>query len=248
MTARAAAAADRARGSRTRLRVRAAAFFLACCAAPASAQIGATASIFSDAQFRGYSLSAGRPVAILDFAYDDPSGFYGDVAGTGVLRRGGEPAPLGLQLTGGYAKRLKSGTTLDFGITHSAYSHYAGSGRGSAYTELYAGIARGALSSRIYLSPHYFASGHWTAYGEVNASVSPARRWSVNGHVGMLVPLRTPAGERYRRNVDWRIGVSREIGRVSLHAAWSDGSPGYDVYNQRRHNRSALVVGATWAL
>jgi uncharacterized protein (TIGR02001 family) len=204
--------------------------------------------VFSDAQFRGYSLSDGRPVAILDFAYDDPSGFYGDVAGTGVLRSGGDPAPLGVQLTGGYAKRLKSGTTLDVGLTHSSYSHYSASGEGKSYTEIYAGIARGALSSRIFLSPDYFATRHWTAYAEVNGSVRPARKWSIDGHVGVLVPLRTPSDERYRRDFDWRIGVSREFGRVSLRAAWSDGSPGYDFYSGRRHSRSALVFGATLAL
>ena len=249
MTARAVGAAGRTRGSRTSLSRGAAAFLIGCCAAaPASAQIDATASVFSDLQFRGYSLSSGRPVAILDFAYDDSSGFYADAAGTGVLRRSGDPAPLGVQLTAGYAKRLRSGTTLDFGFTHSAYSHYSDGERGRSYTDIYAGVARGALSSRIFFSPHYFAGRHWTAYGEVNAAVSPARKWSVNGHVGMLVPLRTPQGERYRRDFDWRIGVSHELGRVSLQAAWSDGSPGYDFYNQRHHGRSALVLGATLAL
>lgn len=249
MTVRAAADASPARGSRTSVRACTGIVLLACWpAAPAAAEVGATASVFSDSQFRGYSLSGGRPVAILNFAYDDPSGFYGDIAGTGVLRRGGGPAPLGVQLTGGYAKRLKSGTTLDFGITHSSYSHYAGSQRGSSYSEVYAGIARGGLSSRIFLSPHYFAPGHWTAYGEVNASLSPARKWSIDGHVGMLVPLRSPNDESYRREFDWRIGVSRELGRLSLHAAWSDGAPGHDFYYQRRHSRSALVLGATLAL
>ena len=219
-----------------------------CCAAPAPAEIGATASLYSDLRFRGYSLSEGRPVGILDFAYDDPSGFYAGASATGMLRSGGDPAPLGLQLTGGYAKRLESGTTLDFGITHSTYSHYSSSARGSSSTELYAGIARGALSSRIYLSPHYFESGRWSAYGEVNGSLSPARKWTIDGHVGMHVPLRTPANERYRAELDWRLAVSRELGRLSLHAAWSDGTPGYDFYRGRRHSRSALVLGATWIL
>ena len=214
---------------------------------PARAEVGATASVFSEARFRGYSLSRGRPVAILDVAYDDRSGFYADAAATGVLR-GGEPTPLSVQLTGGYARRLKSGTTLDFGITHSAYSEYSSRERGSSYTEVYAGIARGGFSSRLFVSPHYFASGTWTAYGEVNADLSPIRKWTIEGHVGMLVPLRTREDERYSRDVDWRIGISREIGRASLHVAWSDGHPGYDFYNQRRHSRSALVVGATWAL
>jgi uncharacterized protein (TIGR02001 family) len=204
--------------------------------------------VFSDARFRGYSLSAGRPVAILDLAYDDPSGLYADATGTGVLRSGGDPAPLGLQLTGGYAKRLKSGTTLDFGVTHSSYSKYSNGSGGRSYTEVYAGIARGAISSRIFLSPHYFASGHWTAYGEVNANVSPARKWNVNGHVGVLVPLRTPYGESYQKQADWSIGVSRELGRLSLHAAWSDGAPGRDNYYGHGHSRSAFVVGASWVL
>lgn len=213
------------------------------------AEVGVTASLFNDARFRGYSLSGGRPVGILDFAYDDASGFYTDAAVTGVLRRDSDPGLLGAQLTGGYARRLKSGTTVDLGITHSTYSRYSNGQRGTSYTEVYAGIARGAFSSRIFLSPHYFASGHWTAYGEVNGNVSPARNWSVNGHVGVLVPLRTPAGERYRKDVDWRIGVSRQVGRrLSLHAAWSDGMPGYDFYYGRRHSRSALLLGATFGL
>lgn len=245
MTATAAAPASRLRGSCTSLF--AATAFL-CWAAPAHSEVGTTVSVYSDLRFRGYSLSEGRPVGIFDFAYDDQSGFYADATAAGVLRSGGDPAPLGIQLTGGYAKRLQSGTTLDFGITHSTYSHYSSGGRGSSYTELYAGIARGALSSRIYLSPHYFESGRWSAYAEVNGSVSPARKWTIDGHVGMHVPLRTPATERYRAELDWRLGVSRELGRLSLHAAWSDGTPGYDFYRGRRHSRSALALGATWIL
>jgi uncharacterized protein (TIGR02001 family) len=239
------APASRPRGSRTSPLV--AAVFL-CWSAPGHAEVGATASIYSDLRFRGYSLSEGRPVGILDFAYDDPSGLYAGASATGALRNGGNPAPLGLQLTGGYARRLKSGTMLDFGITHSTYSHYSTRRRGSSYTEIYAGIARGALSSRISLSPHYFERSRWAAYAEVNGSLNPAHKWTLDGHVGMHVPLRTPSNERYRAEFDWRVGVSRELGRLSLHAAWSDGSPGYDFYRERRHSRSALVLGATWIL
>jgi uncharacterized protein (TIGR02001 family) len=220
----------------------------ACWAVPARAELGATISAFNDLQFRGYSLSNGRPVATLDFAYDDPSGFYAGASGTGVVRDGGKPAPLGFQLNGGYAKQLKSGTTLDFGIIHSSYSHYSSGEHDSSYTELYAGISRGALSSRIYLSPHYFAQGVWSAYGEINGVVSPARKWSIEGHVGMHVPIRTPSTENYRNEFDWRIGVSRQLGRLSLHAAWSDGTPGSDYYRGHSHSRSALVVGASWVL
>jgi uncharacterized protein (TIGR02001 family) len=238
----------RPRGSLTRL-VASGIFLIGLfAAAPASAEVGATASIFSDARFRGYSLSEGRPVAILDFAYDDQSGLYADTTGTFVLRRGGAPAPLAVQLTGGYAKRLQSGTTLDFGVTEASYSQYStGKGRNS-YTEVYAGIARGGVSSRIFLSPHYSERGLWTAYGDISGSFGVADKWDLDAHVGMLVPLRTPAnGERYRTAYDWRIGVSRAVGRLAFHAAWSQGARGRAYYNSS-YRRSGLVLGASLVL
>jgi uncharacterized protein (TIGR02001 family) len=247
VTAR-AAAARRARGSRTSF-VRSALVFAACAsAAPASAEIGLAASAFSDARFRGYSLSEGRPIGTFDFAYDDASGFYAGLAASGVLTRGGNPAPFALQGDAGYAKRLASGTTVDAGITHTSYGHYSSGERRTSLTEIYAGIGRGALSSRLSLSPHNFEPGRWTAYGEVNGSVSPARDWSIDGHAGMLVTLRSPSGESYQPDFDWSVGLTRSFGRVSLHASWSDGAPGHDFYNNHRHSRSALVVGASLAL
>lgn len=240
----------RARGSRTRT----AAYlpvllFIGSAASPAAAEIGATISIFSDARFRGYSLSQGRPVGIFDFAYDDPSGFYVDSSGTAVLGRNGDPAPLGLQLNAGYAKRLRSGTTLDFGIVRSTYSHYSRAEGANSYTEIYAGVSRGGLTSRIFLSPHYSETGLWTAYGEINGTVSPAPKWSLDGHVGILVPLRAPSGnEHYRTAFDWRLGVTRELGPVSLHLAFDEGERGRVYYGARAGQGRAVVVGASWAL
>ena len=249
MSVPAAADGSAARGSRTsRFSLTAVAVFACCSAVPAAAQIGATASVFSDDRFRGYSLSDGRPVAILDFSFDDPSGLYLGASGTGVLRTGGNAGLLGVQVDGGYAKRLRSGTTIDFGITHLQYPHYSNGSSSMSYTELYAGIARGGLSSRLFLSPHYFEPGRWTAYGELNGTISPARRWGIVAHAGMLVPLKTPSNEAYRPEFDWSAGVTRELGPVSVNVTWSDGLPGHDHYRDRRHSGSALVVGASWIL
>jgi len=240
----------RARGSLTKIAAYSAVFLSFCCAAgPAAAEIGATVSIFSDDRFRGYSLSRGRPVGIFDFAYDDPSGFYADVSGTGVLQRNADPAPLGLQLNAGYAKRLRSGTTLDFGVVRSSYSHYSRAEAATSYTEVYAGISKGGLSSRIFLSPHYSETGLWTAYGEINGTISPAPKWSLDGHVGMLVPLKTPrSNEHYRTAFDWRLGVTRELGPISLHITWNQGERGRAYYGNRAGRPRALVVGASLAL
>jgi uncharacterized protein (TIGR02001 family) len=217
-------------------------------AAPAAARIGATVSAFSDERFRGYSLSDGRPVGIFDFAYDDSSGFYADASATGVLRRGGRPTPLGAELSTGYAKRLSSGTTVDFGAVYSRYSHYSRGETGKSYAELYAGIARGGLSSRIFLSPHYSRAGLWTAYGEINGSVSPERHWSLDAHAGMLVPLRTPQSERYGAAFDLSLGVTRELGRLSLHGSLVEGARGRDYYGERARGGPGAVIGASCAL
>ncbi|HEX3676855.1 MAG TPA: TorF family putative porin [Sphingomicrobium sp.] len=239
----------RARGSLTRSAACLSAFFISSSlAAPVAAEVGATVSLFSDDRFRGYSLSGGRPVAVLDFAYDNPSGFYAEASGTGVLQNG-DPSPFGFELSGGYARRLRSGTTLDLGVTNSTYSHYSGSESARSYAEIYAGISRGGLSSRFFFSPHYSESGLWTAYGEVNGSVSPASKWSLDGHVGMLVPLKSPAGdERYRTAFDWRLGVSRELGPLSLHLSLNEGERGRIYYGDRSRRGRALVIGASCVL
>lgn len=249
MIARATSRTCRARGSLTELFFRVSLFLAAgSIAVPAAADIGATVSFFSDERFRGYSLSDGRPVAVLDLAYDDPSGFYADASGTGVFRNG-HPSPLGLEVNAGYAKRLKSGTSLDFGVTNSTYSHYFKSHAARSYSEIYAGISRGGLSSRIFLSPHYSESGLWTAYGEVNGSFSPARNWSLDGHAGMLLPLKTPrGGERYRTAFDWRLGVSRALGRVSLHLAWVEGERARAYYGGGGRPGRSIVAGASFVL
>jgi uncharacterized protein (TIGR02001 family) len=251
VTATAEAPISPTRGTRTRIAAASiAACFLAFLpAAAAKADIGATVSIFSDDRYRGYSLSQERPVAILDFAYDDPSGFYAGASGTGVIRRGGDPAPLGFELNAGFAKRLESGTTIDVGLTGSSYSYYSKAGSRKSYAEIYAGVSRGIVSSRIFLSPHYSENGLWTAYGEVNANYSPGRNWGLEGHVGMLVPLQTPNDhENYRTAFDWRLGVTRQLGPVSIHASWVQGARGSNYYGGGRHDGHALVVGASLPL
>ena len=217
-------------------------------AAPAAAEVGASASLFSDARFRGYSLSGGNPVATLDLAYDDPSGLYGALSATAVLGSDDPIKPMGLLLNGGYAKRLQSGITVDFGAVHSNYSRYASRGSAS-YTEIYAGVSRKALSTRISYSPHYFGRGTSTVYGEVNANFSPLPKLNLFGHAGLLVPVERPDTiPRLRTQYDWSLGASRQLGRVSLHAILSGGGPDGDYYNDRYHSRTKLVFGLSYPL
>lgn len=218
------------------------------CAAPAAAEVGASVSLFSEASFRGYSLSEGRPVALFNLSYDDPGGAYAAMSASTVLGSDEAIAPLSLQLNGGYAKRLASDIVLDFGVTHSSYSRYASRGS-SSYTEFYAGVSRKALSARISYAPHYFVSGYSTIYGEMDANFSPASKLNLNAHFGMLFPIDYPDsfGEpRVQR--DWRLGVSRQAGRLSLHAFLTGGGPGRDFYRDHYHSRTRLVFGVSLPL
>jgi uncharacterized protein (TIGR02001 family) len=210
---------------------------------PAAADVGASVSLFSEASFRGYSLSEGRPVALLNLSYDDPAGFYAAASGTAVFGSGDAVEPLSLQLNAGYARRLPSDFVLDAGVTHSNYSQYASKGS-SSYTEVYAGLSRKAVSGRISYAPHYFVHGASALYGEVEANMSPAPKLNLNAHVGLLIPLDYSEDlEKPRNQHDWRLGIARQVGRVSLHAFLTGGGPDPDHYRGHEHSRTNLVLG-----
>jgi uncharacterized protein (TIGR02001 family) len=243
--------AGRFRPDRSGLRVRpfqiAASLAFLITADPAAAEVGAVVSVFNDAQFRGASISGGHPVAVLDLSYDDPTGAYVAASGTAVATSG-SVKPLSLQINGGFAKRLRSGITLDLGVAHSDYSHYSQRIGAGSYTEIYAGVTRKGLTARLHLSPHYFDAGTWTLYGEVDQDVALTRKLSLNAHVGLLAPLRTGEAARTYSQYDWRIGLGQQVGRLTLHAAVTGGER-FRHYDDRSYrNRAAVIVGASFVL
>jgi uncharacterized protein (TIGR02001 family) len=223
-----------------------ASFLLA--AVPTDAQqLGAAVSVYSDSRFRGYSLSEERPVAVLDLSYDDPSGIYVALSGSGVASREG-PRFLGVQVNGGYAKRLHSGLTLDVGAVHSAYSHYSGLGGSRSYTELYAGMTLKSVSSRLSVSPDYFGRG-WTVHPEVTGRIQPARNLNISADIGLLIPLRQPTYWKQSYTIyDARLGVDQAIGRFTLHGALTSRGKDRNIYTGHRASRNAIIVGLSYAL
>ena len=216
---------------------------------PALAQTGAAFSIFNDFRFRGLSLSDGRPVGVIDLSYDAPNGLYGAVSGSLVATRGDSVQPLGIELNAGYAKRLRSGLTIDVGATHSAYSEYSSRGSAYSYSEVYAGVAGKYLSGRLSVSPDYLHHDAWTLYGELNGTVPVVSKLRFTGHVGLLVPLNYHSSEgNYRHEFDWRLGLEQDFGRLSIHADWAGARPGDAHYPPASHDRSGIVLGVTYAL
>jgi len=216
---------------------------------PALAQTGAAFSIFNDFRFRGFSLSDGRPVGVIDLSYDAPNGLYGAASGSFVATRDDGVQPLGIQLNAGYAKRLRSGLTVDIGAIHSAYSEYSSRGSAYSYSEVYAGVAGKYLSGRLSVSPDYLHHDAWTLYGELNGTVPLVSKLRFTGHVGLLVPLNYHGSEgNYRHEFDWRLGLEQDFGRLSIHADWAGARPGDAHYPPASHDRSGIVLGVTYAL
>ena len=216
-------------------------------AAPAAAQVGSTISIFSDDRFRGFSLSDGHQVGILDLSYDAPNGFYAAVPGTMVESPKEGVRPLGLQLNGGYATQLTPDLTADVGIVHARYSHYSGLRSGLSYTEVYAGLEGRVLSSRFYFSPHYLGRGA-TTYAELNAQLPAGQQFTIEAHAGVFIPLYAYShGGRSVSRYDWQVGLSRPMGRFILHAALSGGGPKQDYYGDYSSGH-ALTIGLDYAL
>jgi uncharacterized protein (TIGR02001 family) len=215
-------------------------------AAPAAAEVGVTAAVWSQERLRGYSLSAGHPVAQLNLSYDDPSGLYAGLSGSLVYSNEYHVKPLDVQENIGFAKQLGSGPTIDVGIHNSNYSEYSKYERSVGYTEAYAGLIGKILSGRVYVSPNYFHSNNWRVYGELEAGFRPLPKLLLSAHAGLLVPLHDNyPGTNSRTQHDWRIGAASELGRVTLHLDLSGGGPGKDYYEGRPHDRTALVAGAT---
>lgn len=176
--------------------------------------------MYSDDRFRGVSLSDYRPVALVDLAYDAPGGLYAALSGSLVASADAGLQPLGLVVDGGYARRLRSGASLDLGIVHSRYSHYSGLSGGRSYTEAYVGLTGRLLGARVSMSPDYLGAAHWTLHGAVNAHKDLSPRLFLDGEIGLLVPVGSRAYSDHLRPVlDARAGIARRMGPITLHAA-----------------------------
>ena len=100
------------------------------------------------------------------------------------------------------------------------------------------------LSSRVAFAPHYFERRARTLYGEVDANISPARKFQLTGHVGLLVPVSyRDRSENLGTQYDWRLGISRELGRASLQLIATGGGPDRDYYRGRFHNPGRRFSG-----
>jgi uncharacterized protein (TIGR02001 family) len=210
-------------------------------AAPARAEVAISGAIATDDRFRGVSTSGQKPVATFSIAYDDIHGPYAGLSFTAVAT--GDPGikPLRSIQYFGYTKRLKSGLSLDIGISHRISSHYYTGEYGRRFTEAYVGIVGRSMSTHLFLSPNYDGHGSASLYVEVDEQLLQRGLWSLTGHFGALVrPKEAPSRSRTVEG-DWRLGVNRRFGRTALSLSWVGATPAQD--SDRWRGTVLLSVG-----
>jgi uncharacterized protein (TIGR02001 family) len=254
------------------------AFFVAfalvplCYSAPVRAQVAASATLTSDYQFQGVSLSDGKPALGVNLSYDHYSGAY-----VGASLVGQDTAAAGVEMLGeieylGYAGELKNGPGWDVGYSNFNYSEYYSyhfraicatcisifNGKYIADTnQLYTGILQQHVSFYIYYSPNYFGEGVSTVYADLSGAWRPTSWLRLFGHVGVLSPFggsATPASHfeyqpwltDHREQYDLRAGVAVAIRHAEVQLAWTTRRPDDDYLAQYQQRRDALVASLSW--
>lgn len=202
-------------------------------------------SVASEDKFRGHSLSRRRPVASVELSYDDRSGVYAGAAATAVATADAGVRPLTLHLNAGYARRIGTQATLDLGFVRSDRSRFTNGGSVRHYDEVYVGVIRGDIAGHVYYSPDYLEAGRSTIYADVDAGRPLGSHWRLSAHGGVLVQFSRPLGEPTQ--YDWRLGLSRQIGRFDVQAGVTGGGPGPDFFVGEERARTSLVLGVSRA-
>jgi uncharacterized protein (TIGR02001 family) len=215
-------------------------------AGPAAAQLAISASLQSDYQYRGLSLSDGRPTLSLNFAYDHPSGAYAGASAIAVDTARAGVEMLGFVAYAGYAGRLRQGVTWDVGASNTNATDYDTPKYTVNYTELYAGLGAEHLNAKLYYSPNYLGEARRSLYADLSGSFNPAPHWRLFAHAGVLTPLDGPSWGGGRRELyDLRAGVAAQVKSCEFSLAVTASSP--RVYAEPfRRNRGGVVATASY--
>jgi hypothetical protein len=215
----------------------------------AAAQLEASASIDSDYQWQGLSLSSGEPAASVAVSADFPGGAYASLIGVAgsADREGLKPFAYIADL--GYARRFDRDASWDLGVVTSGVRLYQQRRYAFTYTQVYGGLSKGDLSARLFYSPSYLGEGDGSLYLDLDAALRPAPTWRLTAHVGGFTELRRepgPPSPMDRTRLDVRAGVVRNFGAFEGHAFLTTTVPGVVYPTGLRQRPRAIVLGATY--
>lgn len=140
----------------------------------------------------------------------------------------------------GYARRLRSGLTLDIGVTNRLYTRYFSADYASQFLEGYVGVIGRRVSARLFVSPDFDGRGGDSAYVEANGLIAQRGRLSLSGHVGLLAPPREPDRHTNPKELDWRLDATRTFDRLAVSLQWV----GRGATHETRRWSTAVVLSA----
>jgi hypothetical protein len=191
-------------------------------------------------------VSDGQPVVAVTLVYDHPGGLYGGVSAIAVATRHEGVEVEGYVADLGYAQRLTGGYSWEVGVSNSQISTFLDHRYAANYTEVYAGVAKGDVSARLYLSPNYLGENVRTLYIEVKGVKRLGDRWRLFAHAGLLTVV---DGDAYPiggpRHFDFQAGVARRFGPIEARLSGSFTTPRPVYPDGYPHPAAALVAGAS---
>lgn len=230
----------------------------------AHAQLAASATVESQYRFQGVALTRGEPDGRIGLSYDHPSGAYGGVSLMVGNTTGDGVQPLGYMGYAGFAKQTSAGLNWDVGVTNaditlflpvesSRYSPQTGVSiqkyihrYNFDYTELYAGVSKGDLSARLYISPDYLGQRVSTAYLDVTGAIRPTTHLRLFLHAGVLTPLSGGGGSNVaREQFDFSPGSAWEFRHGEIRLTWSATTPRVDYPPGYPQKRNVFILSAT---
>lgn len=211
---------------------------------PAYAQLAGSIALSSNEMFRGETISANDPALSLSLSLDDESGLFAGVAGS-VAVGNSDPRMTYASQYAGYAKRFGE-TSIEAGIIHRTYERVVDTEYRKDFVDIYAGVTHRSLKARIYVSPNYRRDNRASYYGEINARLIGVGEWSLDAHAGLSVQPEhqsTGSNSRMQTYPDWRLQVSRPVGKLFLSAGVA--ATNYPVYSP--NGQARIFASASYA-
>lgn len=212
---------------------------------PARAQIAVSATATSNYQYRGVTLSDGKPALSLNIAYDPAAGAYVGAALIGAKTEFAGVQGLGHVEYLGYAGRLRSGSIWDIGITNTHMTNYYHQKYKYDIAEIYAGIRGRKLNYYLYYSPNYYRAGVNTLYAQISGSVRIARPWRLFGNAGALTSLGGGGYGIFREQYDLGVGVAADLKVAEVQLAVTTRGPDVVYLADHPQSRHAIVFSVT---
>lgn len=184
----------------------------------ASAEVSGLAGIGSDYVWRGISQTGNQAALTGQLDYAHEHGFYVGIWGSNVDFGPGDPS-LEIDVYAGHARELANGLSYDVGIVHYEYP-----GANEFETQEYhIGLGYSNIDMTWHYTDNYFGSDAGAWYLELGAEFSIPFDTLLTLNIGRSDGdhFDLPDNTAY---TDYRVGISRELGGLTLDLAYTDTS------------------------